>query len=256
MVDEDEVELLITAVVSAEDEDTATSACEDLVDKFAGRVVATTDCSDEEPGCWAVTIRVDSGERAHGNAAKVLPRVVRRFVRALGPHVLVPKVACEPPTAWTVLDDPDLVDTLVPGGDRLLIEAWCGSDFRGLAAKSSKAKPAVAGTRLRLRVDVVADRVADQAASAEWQARAVAGRIVRASTITGISELNGVLSVDVDLGATDADPGEVVSAAMAAIDWPGWSKVSRKGDTAHSRWVAAPRPPSGITALELRSGPG
>ncbi|WP_447008317.1 hypothetical protein ACRAKI_02810 [Saccharothrix isguenensis] len=127
MVGED-LELLITAVVAADDEQQARAACTRLLDQVRGRVVRAVDCSDEEPGCWSVTISGVSGERATQNVAGALARAVRAFVRQLGDEFPMPRVACEPPTAWTVLEDPALLDGPVPGGERLLVEAWAGGD--------------------------------------------------------------------------------------------------------------------------------
>jgi hypothetical protein len=125
---DDHVELLVTVVLAAESEDQARSACRDMVWQVEGRIVESTDCSSEEPGCWSVTLRVPTDERATHNVAAPLARAVRNFVRSLGPEFVMPTVACEPPTAWTVLDDPVAVDTLAEGAERLLVEAWFGGD--------------------------------------------------------------------------------------------------------------------------------
>lgn len=127
MVGQD-LELLITAVVAADDEQQARAACAGLLHQVRGRVVRAVDCSDEEPGCWSVTISGVSGERVTQNVAGALARAVRAFVRRLGDEFPIPRVACEPPTAWTVLEDPALLDGPVPGGERLLVEAWAGGD--------------------------------------------------------------------------------------------------------------------------------
>ncbi|MEU4738912.1 hypothetical protein AB0G02_00425 [Actinosynnema sp. NPDC023658] len=123
-----DLELLITAVVAADDEQQARAACAALLHHSGGQVVRATDCSDEEPGCWSVTISGVSGERVTQNVAGALARAVRTFVRQLGDEFPTPRVACEPPTAWTVLEDPALLDDLVPGAERLLVEAWAGGD--------------------------------------------------------------------------------------------------------------------------------
>ena len=104
---DDHVELIVTVVLAAEGERAARAACRDLVWQVDGRIVASADCSAEEPGCWSVTLRVPSEERATHHAAAPLARAVRQFVRGLGAEIPLPTVACEPPTAWTVLDDPD-----------------------------------------------------------------------------------------------------------------------------------------------------
>lgn len=125
---DDHVELLVTVVLAAEGADEARSACRDLVWQVEGRIVESTDCSAEEPGCWSVTLRVPTEERATHNVAAPLARAVRQFVRSLGPEFVMPTVSCEPPTAWTVLDDPVAVETLAEGAERLLVEAWFGGD--------------------------------------------------------------------------------------------------------------------------------
>lgn len=136
---DDELVLLITAVVAAEDEAQARSACAGLVARIGGRVVGASDCSDEEPGCWSVTISRSSPERARHNVAAALARAVRVLARELGPGFSA-RVACEPPAAWTVLDDPDLLDSLLPGAERLLVEAWVGGDPQ-LARLAQSADP-------------------------------------------------------------------------------------------------------------------
>lgn len=123
----EDLELLVTIVVGAADEQQARAACEELVSRAGGVVVAARDCSDEEPGCWSVAITVTTDEKATHSVSGALGRAVRTFVRGLEGFP-TPRVACEPPTAWTVLDDPDLIDVLVPGGERILVEAWVGVD--------------------------------------------------------------------------------------------------------------------------------
>ncbi|HVV18333.1 MAG TPA: hypothetical protein VHF06_02795 [Pseudonocardiaceae bacterium] len=299
---DDRVELLVTVVVAAETDQAARAACRDLVWQVDGRVVETADCSAEEPGCWSVTMRVPTEERATHNLAAPLARAVRVFIRGLGPDVTVPRVSCEPPTAWTVLDDPDLVTSLVSGAERLLVEAWHGDDpypggetpavapetqqdgaldDRALdddafsddalsdgddvpAAEPDSPEPPVVsqtwvppeeadgqGCRLTLRVDVATSR----AAGAEWQARALASRISRNATLTGITERDGVLSVLVDLGTVRTPPPQTVLTAVSALDRPGWSALRWEGEKALTTWTARPRPVSGIIELELSSSP-
>lgn len=120
--------LLITVVVEAADEQQARAACGTLTSGPGAQVLDARDCSDEEPGCWAVVITLPSPEKATHNVAAALARAVRTFVRGLGDGILVPRVACEPPTAWTVLDEPDVICALVPGAERVLVEAWAGDD--------------------------------------------------------------------------------------------------------------------------------
>jgi hypothetical protein len=274
---DDHVELLVTVVLAAESDAAARSACRDLMWQVDGRVVESTDCSAEEPGCWSVTLRVPSEERATHNIAAPLARAVRNFIRGLGPDFVVPRVSCEPPTAWTVLDDPEAVASLVTGAERLLVEAWHGDDpYPGGARDWPTTEPmdddpddqnpmtgkqaAVdqdtgngdeAGCRLSLRVDVATSRTA----GAEWQARALASRISRDATLTGITEHDGVLSVLVDLGTTRTPAPQTVQTAVSALDRPGWSALRWEGETAITTWTARPRPESGITELELSSSP-
>ena len=124
----EDLELLVTIVVEAADEQQARAACEPLVSRVDGRVVEARDTSDEEPGCWSVAITVASDEKATHSVSGALGRAVRTFVRRLGDGLPTPRVQCEPPTAWTVLDDPDLINGLVPGAERILVEAWAGVD--------------------------------------------------------------------------------------------------------------------------------
>ena len=259
---DDHVELLVTVVLAAESDQAARSACQDLVWQVDGRIVESADCSAEEPGCWSVTVRVPTEERATHNIAAPLARAVRQFVRGLGPDVAVPRVSCEPPTAWTVLDDPDTVTDLVGGAERMLVEAWYGDDpYPGAAPVETadepdgSAAPAQGpdeqGCRLTLRVDVATSR----AAGAEWQARALASRISRDAILTGVTERNGVLSVLVDLGTVSTPVPQTVLTAMSALDRPGWSALRWEGEAAITTWTAQPRPESGITELELSSRP-
>jgi hypothetical protein len=272
---DDRVELLVTVVLAAEGERAARAACQELVWQVDGRIVESTDCSAEEPGCWSVTLRVPSEERATHNVAAPLARAVRQFVRGLGPDFVVPTVSCEPPTAWTVLDDPDAIEPLVTGAERLLVEAWYGGDpypsgdDEETEPAKAPAKPAEApqparrprqptgdtrpttGCRLTLRVDVATSRMA----GAEWQARALASRISRTATVAGVTEHDGVLSVLVDLGTAQTPVPQTVLTAVSALDRPGWSALRWEGETALTTWTADPRPESGITELELSSSP-
>ncbi|CAL9644363.1 hypothetical protein SUDANB95_06401 [Actinosynnema sp. ALI-1.44] len=298
MVGED-LELLITVVVAADDERQARTACAGLLRRVGGRVVGAGDCSDEEPGCWSVTVSLVSGERATQNVAGALARAVRTFVRSLGDDFPTPRVACEPPTAWTVLEDQPLLDGLVPGAERLLIEAWAGGDpqrrpeperaeperaepgqpergqpergrpERGQAEPEQPARtvetaengvdapiagvepPVGGGTRLLLRVDVAADR----SAGAEWQARAVASRVVRSGKITRVAPHGHLLSVHVDLGSSVDSPTVALLDAVSSLGRTGWTPVEWSGESAVTRWSAAPVPSSGITAMELSATP-
>jgi hypothetical protein len=270
---DDHVELLVTVVLAADDDKAARSACQDLMWQVEGRIVESVDCSAEEPGCWSVTLRVPTEERATHNVAAPLARAVRQFVRGLGPDVVIPRVSCEPPTAWTVLEDPDTVTALVNGAERLLVEAWHGADpYAGGPWSQLPTEPEPeperapetptvtwvppeqvdrVGCRLTLRVDVATSR----AAGAEWQARALASRISREATLSGITEHDGVLSVLVDLGTMRTPVAQTVQTAVSALERSGWSAVRWSGDTAVTTWTARPRPESGITELELSSSP-
>ncbi|WP_083960341.1 hypothetical protein [Streptoalloteichus hindustanus] len=280
---DDELELLITAVVAAEGADQARAACRGLRARVGGRVVETADCSDEDPGCWSVTISVRPGERAGSTAAAALTRSIRSFLRSLDPGFATSRVACEPPTAWTVVDDPDLVAPLVPGGERLLVEAWTGArwlpaggDFAAGGARPgrtnhtdhtvysdhvddtgdahdsddwSEPEPVDdgSGPRLRLWVDVVAEREA----GAEWQARAVASRITREARLTGVARHTTAIRVGFDLGRVDGDPGQVVATAVATLGGTGWTPPERTERAVVAGWRTPSPPPSGISAVEL-----
>ncbi|MEV0679806.1 hypothetical protein AB0I60_25095 [Actinosynnema sp. NPDC050436] len=254
MVGED-LELVITVVVAADDERQARAACAGLLQRVGGRVVRADDCSDEEPGCWSVTVSRTGDERATHNVAGALARAVRTFVRSLGDGFPVPGVACEPPTAWTVLDDPEPLGRLVPGAERLLVEAWAGGDPQRRAVEPEPgtgvdAEPD-AGTRLLLRVDVAAGR----SAGAEWQARAVASRVARSGKITRVAPHGHLLSVHVDLGSSVNSPSGALLDAVASLGRSGWTPVEWAGASATTRWSASPVPPAGITALELTATP-
>lgn len=290
---DDHVELLVTVVLAADDERAARAACRDLVWQVDGRIVASADCSAEEPGCWSVTLRVPSEERATHHVAAPLARAVRQFVRGLGPDFVVPIVSCEPPTAWTVLDDPDAVSSLAPGAERILVEAWYGGDPYADAAKETAvelpAKSAVKppetvietasetqlpddpqavnakpesyvaadgpGEPVGCRLRLRVDVATSRVAGAQWQARALASRISRTATLAGITEHDGVLSVLVDLGTAHTPVPQTVLTAVSALDRPGWSALRWEGETAITTWTAKPRPESGITELELSSSP-
>ncbi|GAA2825073.1 hypothetical protein [Crossiella cryophila] len=261
---EDELELLITVVVAAENESQARNACLGLVALGGGRIVEAGDCSDEEPGCWSVTISQPSDERAAASDAGALSRAVRTFVRGLGPDVSVPRVSCELPTAWTVLDDPDLVTQLVPGGERVLVEAWLGASPLLPQAPADEdpdevipePEPVVLPDgpvqRLRLSVDVAADR----RAGAEWQARAVASRITHDGELTDFTPCGpGVLGVEFDLGLVPGDTATALKDAMARIGEDNWSELEWDGEHAASYWSADPAPSAGVIALQLSAGP-
>ncbi|MFD0203532.1 MULTISPECIES: hypothetical protein [Saccharothrix] len=258
MVGED-LELLITAVVAADDERQARAACSALLRQVGGRVVRAIDCSDEEPGCWSVTISRISGERATQNVAGALARAVRTFVRRLGDEFPTPRVACEPPTAWTVLEDPALLDGLVPGAERLLVEAWAGGDPQqgALAPReeeggsAQRPEPERVSTRLSLRVDVATDR----SAGAEWQARAVASRVARSGKITRVAPHGHLLSVHIDLGESVNSPTVALHDAVSSLGRSGWSDVAWSDGSGTIRWSATPAPAAGIAALELTATP-
>jgi hypothetical protein len=357
---EDRVDLLVTVVLVAEDERAARRACAELRGNVDGRIVESADCTAEEPECWSVTMRVPTEERATHNVGAPLARAVRQFVRTLGHGFDTPRVACEPPTAWTVVDDPEALAALVPGAERLLVEAWFGGDpyppapdepepawpefgpddqqddpddesadeygdepddepgpedededepeipaqaaaepepvatrpadhpvsiaaapipvtkpMSGTvlppvrtteqpvtrptgpahAERRPNRPPAGTGTggcHLTLTVDVLTDRES----GAEWQARAVASRISRTAQLTGITQVDGILRVHVDLGDAPTSAPQTVLTAVSALDRKGWSALRWEGETAITNWNAAPRPTAGIIALELSSRPG
>jgi hypothetical protein len=135
---EDDLVLLITVVVEAADETQARAACDALLSRAGAQIVDARDCSDEEPGCWAVVITRPSTEKATHNVSAALARAVRTFVRGLGDGFPTPRVACEPPTAWTVLDEPELLSRLVPGAERVMVEVWAGDDPFGAGTPRDK----------------------------------------------------------------------------------------------------------------------
>ncbi|PRW63701.1 hypothetical protein [Actinopolyspora mortivallis] len=142
--DEFTVELLTTLVVNAADEETALSSCARLPQLTGSRIVQSADCSDEEPGCRSVTLAGSVSVPGEGNHSAVLSRTVRTLLRALGPGFTGARVCCEPPSAWAVVDDPEVVGTLVVGGERALVEAWltrAGTDRAESAASPSAAGP-------------------------------------------------------------------------------------------------------------------
>ncbi|KOV89733.1 hypothetical protein [Nocardia sp. NRRL S-836] len=135
---EDDLVLLITVVVEAADEHQALAACAALTGRAGARVLDARDCSDEEPGCWAVVLTEASTEKTTHNVSAALARAVRTYVRGLGEGFPTPRVACEPPTAWTVLDEPEMISALVPGAERVLVEAWTGDDPFGAGTARDK----------------------------------------------------------------------------------------------------------------------
>jgi hypothetical protein len=137
-MDEDDLVLVITVVVEAANEQQARVACDALISRAGAQIVDARDCSDEEPGCWAVVITRPSTEKATHNVAAALARAVRTFVRGLGEDFSAPRVACEPPTAWTVLDEPELINQLVPGAERVMVEVWAGDDPFGAGTPRDK----------------------------------------------------------------------------------------------------------------------
>ncbi|MHA6798257.1 hypothetical protein [Bounagaea algeriensis] len=114
----------ITAVVGADTASAAVTACSDLARLLSGEIAGAVDCSAEEPGCWAVTIhRAGAALSGTQSAEATLSGAVRRMLRALGAPLARGQVHCAPPTAWTVLEQPEVLAELVPGGERLLLEA-------------------------------------------------------------------------------------------------------------------------------------
>ncbi|MCP2262044.1 hypothetical protein LX15_005776 [Streptoalloteichus tenebrarius] len=257
---DEELELLVTAVVAADGAAQARAACRALQERVGGRVVETVDCSDEDPGCWSVTVRVTPGERVGSTAAAALSRSVRSLLRALGPGFATGRVSCEPPTAWTVVDDPDLVALLVPGGERLLVEAWTGTGWQpasgdfapgtpDLPESDAEPEPVDDGTgpRLRLWVDVATDREA----GAQWQSRAVASRVTREARLTGVARHATAIRVGFDLGRVDGDPARAVERVVAALGGTGWTPPERTERTVVSGWRRADPPMTGVVAVEV-----
>lgn len=262
-MDDTELELMITVVVGAETERDARHACQGLLDRVGGRIVECGDCSDEEPGCWSVTINRSGGTAGDGLGSVALSRSVRTFMHELGPEFAAQRVACEPPTAWTVVDNPDLVESLVTGGERLLVEAWLGALALPVDSWSEEDpdeievvdEPALGdvdedGNR-RPRLGLVVDVVTERHAGAEWPARAIASRLSRAVVITGSTERPPVVRVSMDLGPAEGEPAEIVAGAVAALGGTGWSRPQERDGSAMARWSAAPTPPSGVSAVEL-----
>ncbi|MEU6269345.1 hypothetical protein [Saccharopolyspora shandongensis] len=260
MTENTELELLIIVVVAADDETAARTACRDLVRRIDGRIVASGDCSDEEPGCWSVTISRASAET--GQHVAGLSRAVRNFLRELGPDYARHRVSCEPPTAWTVVEHPELVGDLVAGGERLLVEAWSGGSIlfgrsdpgdpdeppaeapEGVSDLDERGNPR---PRLRLLVDVVTER----RAGAEWPARAVASRLSHTAVISEYAVDPPLVRVAMDLGPALGDLPEIVLGAISTLGGNGWSRLRVDEHRATARWSAAPTPPSGVAAIEV-----
>lgn len=263
-------ELLVTIVVAAADDRQARAACAGFLDRVGGRIVGSCDCSDEEPGCWSVTISSSSSadaephpsdgavENRHDPAA--LARQVRTFLRELGSGFAGAHVSCEPPTAWTVVDDPELLGELVPGGDRMLVEAWLDGSLAPAAptgSPESRSGPASSDvdtsevTALRLAVDVVTDR----AAGAEWPARALAGRLARHVAVTSRSEHPPVVRVAMDLGRAEGAPADVVADAVGRLGGEGWTGPRATEGETTAQWTAASTPDAGICAIRVAATP-
>ncbi|WP_422647205.1 hypothetical protein [Actinoalloteichus caeruleus] len=263
---EEQLELLVTVVVAAGSDRHARDACDDLIALSEGDVVGSWDCSHEEPGCWALTISrkipVHDGEEA----GATLGRAVRRLLRALGPGFAASRLSCEPPTAWTVVDDPELIGSLVPGGERILVEAWLGEsmlpalDLREpetsdpveppAPAQTSEDAPAPVsdGPLLALQVDVLAER----SAGAQWQARAIAGRLTSNPRITDTASLTTTrYRVRLDLGPAEGGVEEAVLDAVRRLGKSGWSEVARTGSVAVMSWSTTSTPRNGIVGLEV-----
>ncbi|WP_243790087.1 hypothetical protein [Saccharopolyspora gloriosae] len=263
MIEKSGLELLITVVVGADDDRSARDACRALLRQVGGRIVESGDCSDEEPGCWSVTVGVSVSEPGVQAGPAALARAVRMFLRELGPRYGGHRVACEPPTAWTVIDDPDLVEGLVSGGERLLVEAWAGSELPGGSdfrlddpdEPVAEPEPVLSDVdeqgRPRPRLELLVDVVTERRAGAEWPARALASRLSRHSTITDWTERPPMVRIVLDLGPSLGEPAEIVANAVQTLGGNGWSRLRMQDRSAVSRWSAAPTPPSGIAAVEL-----
>ncbi|GAA3365411.1 hypothetical protein GCM10020366_65210 [Saccharopolyspora gregorii] len=265
MVENSGLELLITVVVGADDDRSARDACRALLHRVGGRIVESGDCSDEEPGCWSVTIGRSAAEPDERPGPAALARAVRNFLRELGPGYSGHRVACEPPTAWTVIDEPELLGALVAGGERLLVEAWAGSVLPGGAGAgpavddpdepAPEPEPVVDELdehgRPRPRLELLVDVVTERKAGAEWPARALASRLSRNSTIVDWTERPPMVRIVLDLGPSVGAPADIVRDAVRVLGGGGWSRLQVRERSAKSRWSAAPTPPSGIAAVEL-----
>ncbi|MFD0485921.1 hypothetical protein [Saccharopolyspora erythraea] len=261
MSENTELELLITVVAGAEDERAARDACRGLVRRLDGRIVESGDCSDEEPGCWSVTISCTGA--ASGTGPGALSRAVRTFLRELGPDYGRHRVSCEPPTAWTVVDNPELVGDLVAGGERMLVEAWTGGSaafdsFDPLDDPDEPMPEPDPGPseldehgRRRPRLALLVDVVTERRAGAEWPARALASRLSRNAVVVDWAERPPMVRIELDLGPAVGEPPEIVTNAIAQLGGSGWSRLRVDGPRAMARWSAAPTPPSGIAAIEL-----
>lgn len=265
MADETELELLITVVVCAEGDEAARQACHPLLRRIGGRIVESGDCSDEEPGCWSVTIGRPAAEAGCAVGPAALSRAVRQFLRELGPDYAGHRVACEFPTAWTVIDHSDLMEALVSGGERLLVEAWAGSSALPGAAEDVSPDGADGpvppstpeqddhnrGGTVRRRLCLVVDVVTDRSSGAQWPSRAVASRLSHTITVLDCTERPPIVRVRLDLGPVAGNPSEVITTATARLGGAGWSLPCEQAGTVTSRWSAVPAPPTGIAALEL-----
>jgi hypothetical protein len=264
MADEIELELLITIVVSADGDPSARQACRPLLRRVGGRIVASGDCSDEEPGCWSVTIGKPAADAGCPLGPVALSGAVRQFLRELGPDYAGHRVACEFPTAWTVIDDSDLLQALVSGGERLLVEAWAGSSALAGGGVAPAGRPGdpdepaapkpedrTEDGGLRPRLCLVVDVVTERSSGAQWPSRAVASRLSNTVTVLDCTEYPPVVRVRLDLGPVAGNPAEVITTATATLGGTGWSRPCKDGGIVMTRWSAAPTPSSGIAALEL-----
>jgi hypothetical protein len=267
MSDGIKLELLITVVVSATDDRSARASCLPLVRRVNGRIAESADCSDEEPGCWSVTIGRAAGQARHWPGSTALSRAIRELLRELGLAYTRQRIACEFPTAWTVIDDPDLLAPLVTGGERILVEAWGGPSSHSAADPSTgtpehtEENPAASSNthgpdaptpggddpRLRLTVDIVTEC----AMTAEGQAQAIANRLSSNATLIDCGAQPPTMRVRLDLGPATGDPTEIIANAKTALGGHGWSRVRAEDGVMTATWSAAPTPPTGVAVVEL-----
>lgn len=288
-----QLELMVTVVLAARDDRRARRACADLAGRLGGTVTQAADLLDEEPGCWSVTIALSRPAPADAGSPAALTAAVRGLIAEIAPGAGV-ETSCEPPTAWAVIDDIEVLAPVVSRGERLLVEVWSepatlapsapprprapsrapaepghvliartsdfnpdGSPADGVTGggDTGEGDPAGDGRPADDRLSLWLVLVPGRPDGARWLARAVAGRIVRHAEITEVIELDDMTCVGMDLGVLDRPPIAGVLAAVAALGSPGWTPVCHNDQVVTTRWVALPRPAAGVLAMEIAAGP-